>query len=400
MPKKTEKSLYPVILQSAFGTDSIFLPVPRPEERTVFFGKCRWTQGVVPEGIVAPLVQSFGVSHARVIFGLFKFFQDNMLDRQTTVNVGFNGLAKILHFGEGGQSVKEVQRLLGDLATTWTRATYPDGTVKEFRILDFIASKTKNGERKLESVSFSKGFLEMLDFVGDYKIFTLFYDVWCSLTSGLAQAIYLQFTAKVVRETTDPFTEKNPWKKNISDLLRELGQSVPEFKSQRKQAFTRAQRKSPSVIDQLDGVPIQQANIILHAKLEENTAKKDYNLCLWCEKIKTAAPTEKGVSAMEGWWIQSGRTSEEYRQRLKESRPLNGKILEDLDLIGYPVKENRRFLEVANKLLNPGELEELVADCKMRLLAEYSIADIRFYLAASIRNGIINKSIAERVLPL
>ena len=400
MPKKTEKSLYPVILQSAFGTDSIFLPVPRPEERTVFFGKCRWTQGVVPEGIVAPLVQSFGVSHARVIFGLFKFFQDNMLDRQTTVNVGFNGLAKILHFGEGGQSVKEVQRLLGDLATTWTRATYPDGTVKEFRILDFIASKTKNGERKLESVSFSKGFLEMLDFVGDYKIFTLFYDVWCSLTSGLAQAIYLQFTAKVVRETTDPFTEKNPWKKNISDLLRELGQSVPEFKSQRKQAFTRAQRKSPSVIDQLDGVPIQQANIILHAKLEENTAKKDYNLCLWCEKIKTAAPTEKGVSAMEGWWIQSGRTSEEYRQRLKESRPLNGKILEDLDAIGYPAKENRRFLEVANKLLHPGELEELVADCKMRVLAEYSISDIRFYLAASIRNGIINKSIAERVLPL
>ena len=79
---------------------------------------------------------------------------------------------------------------------------------------------------------------------------------------------------------------------------------------------------------------------------------------------------------------------------------MNGKILEDLDTIGYPVKENRRFLEIANKLLNPGELEELVADCKMRIQAEYSISDIRFYLAASIRNGIVNQSIAERVLPL
>jgi len=154
------------------------------------FGTCKWTQGVVPEGITASLVQSFGVSHARVIFGLFKFFQEHLLDRQTTVNVGFSGLAKILHFGEGGKSKREVQRLLGDLATTWTRAVYPDGTVKEFRILDFVASKAKGGERKLESVSFSKGFLEMLDSVGDYKVFTLFYDVWCGLTSGLAQAVY------------------------------------------------------------------------------------------------------------------------------------------------------------------------------------------------------------------
>ena len=212
MTKKTVEN--PVFLQSPFGTDSLFLPVPKPEERTVLFGDCQWTQGVVPEGIVAPLVQSFGVSHARVIFGLFRFFQENLLDRQTTVNVGFSGLAKILHFGEGGKSKKEVQRLLGDLATTWTRVVYPDGTIKEFRILDYITSKTKNGERKLESVNFSKGFLEMLDHIGDFKIFTLFYDVWCGLTSGLAQAIYLQFTAKVVRTTVEPFTEKNPWRKN------------------------------------------------------------------------------------------------------------------------------------------------------------------------------------------
>jgi hypothetical protein len=100
------------------------------------------------------------------------------------------------------------------------------------------------------------------------------------------------------------------------------------------------------------------------------------------------------------WWLQSGRSEEEYRERLKGFRSLNGKILEDLDLIGYPVKENRRFLEVANQLLNPGELEELVADCKARILTEYSISDIRFYLAASIRNGIINRSIAERVLEI
>ena len=74
MPEKSEKDLYPVILQSAFGTNSIFLPTPRPEERTVLFGKCQWTQGYSPENATLPLVKSFGVSHGRVIFGLFKFF--------------------------------------------------------------------------------------------------------------------------------------------------------------------------------------------------------------------------------------------------------------------------------------------------------------------------------------
>ena len=400
MPEKTEKDLYPVILQSAFGTNSIFLPTPRPEERTVLFGKCQWTQGYSPENATLPLVKSFGVSHGRVIFGLFKFFQDNGLTKQTPINVGFSGLTKILHFGEGGQSKKEVQRLLFDLASVWNKAVYPDGTTEEFKVLDFTTTQTKNGEKKLKTVCFSDGFITMLEKFDENSIFTLLYSVLCEMSSNVAQAIYLQFTAKVVRETTDPFTENAPWKKNISDLLHELKQAVPKYKSQRAQVFTRPRGKEGSVIDQLDGVPIQQANIILHAKLEENTAKKDYNLCLWCEKIKTKAPTERGVSAMEGWWLQSGRSEEEYRQRLKESRPLNGKILEDLDAIGYPVKENRRFLEVANKLLHPGELEELVADCKMRVLAEYSISDIRFYLAASIRNGIINQSIAERVLPL
>ena len=400
MPEKTEKDLYPVILQSAFGTNSIFLPTPRPEERTVLFGKCQWTQGYSPENATLPLVKSFGVSHGRVIFGLFKFFQDNGLTKQTPINVGFSGLTKILHFGEGGQNKKEVQRLLFDLASVWNKAVYPDGTTEEFKVLDFTTTQTKSGEKKLKTVCFSDGFITMLEKFDENSIFTLLYSVLCEMSSNVAQAIYLQFTAKVVRETTDPFTENAPWKKNISDLLHELKQAVPKYKSDRARVFTRAQGKNGSVIDQLDGVPIQQANIILHAKLEENTAKKDYNLCLWCEKIKTKAPTERGVSAMEGWWLQSGRSEEEYRQRLKESRPLNGKILEDLDAIGYPVKENRRFLEVANKLLHPGELEELVADCKMRVLAEYSISDIRFYLAASIRNGIINQSIAERVLPL
>ena len=309
-------------------------------------------------------------------------------------------MTKILHFGEGGKSKKEVQRLLFDLASVWNKAVYPDGTTEEFKVLDFTTTQTKNGEKKLKTVCFSDGFITMLEKFDENSIFTLLYSVLCEMSSNVAQAIYLQFTAKVVRETTDPFTENAPWKKNISDLLHELKQAVPKYKSDRARVFTRARGKEGSVIDQLDGVPIQQANIILHAKLEENTAKKDYNLCLWCEKIKTKAPTERGVSAMEGWWLQSGRSEEEYRQRLKESRPLNGKILEDLDAIGYPVKENRRFLEVANKLLHPGELEELVADCKMRVLAEYSISDIRFYLAASIRNGIINQSIAERVLPL
>ena len=400
MPEKSEKDLYPVILQSAFGTNSIFLPTPRPEERTVLFGKCQWTQGYSPENATLPLVKSFGVSHGRVIFGLFKFFQDNGLTKQTPINVGFSGLTKILHFGEGGQNKKEVQRLLFDLASVWNKAVYPDGTTEEFKVLDFTTTQTKNGEKKLKTVCFSDGFITMLEKFDENSIFTLLYSVLCEMSSNVAQAIYLQFTAKVVRETTDPFTENAPWRKNVSDLLHELKQAVPKYKSDRARVFTRAQGKNGSVIDQLDGVPIQQANIILHAKLEENTAKKDYNLCLWCEKIKTKAPTERGVSAMEGWWLQSGRSEEEYRQRLKESRPLNGKILEDLDAIGYPVKENRRFLEVANKLLHPGELEELVADCKMRVLAEYSISDIRFYLAASIRNGIINQSIAERVLPL
>lgn len=397
MPKKSE-NLHPVFLQSTFGTDSLFLPVPKPEERTVLFGDCKWTQGVVPEGIVAPLIQSFGVSHARVIFGLFRFFQENLLDRQTTVNVGFSGLSKILRFGEGGKSKREVQRLLGDLATTWTRVVYPNGTIKEFRILDYITSKTKNGERKLESVSFSKGFLEMLDHVGDFKIFTLFYDVWCGLSSGLAQAIYLQFTAKVVRTTVEPFTEKSPWRKNITDLLQELDQEVPEFKSQRKQIFTRAQGKKGSVIDQLDGVPIQQKNLILHAKLEENTAKKDYNLCLWCEKIRIDAPTEKGEGATLLWWRMSGRSDEEYRSRLKANRKIGEKVFEDLELCGYPVQKNRRFLEIANKLLNLGELEELAADCKYRIMTGSGITNIGAYLHASIRNGIIEQSISERVL--
>ena len=402
MPEKSEKDLYPVILQSAFGTSAPFLPTPRPEERTLLFGKCQWTQGYSPDNADSPLVKSFGMSHGLVIFGLFKFFQDNGLTKQTPVNVGFSGLAKILQIGKGGKSVKEVQRLLYDLASVWNKAVYPDGTIEEFKILDFTTTQTKNGEKKLKTVCFSNGFITMLEKYDEDSIFTLLYRVTCEMSSNVAKAIYVQFTDKVLKmeNKADHFTEKAPWKKNISDLLLEMKQAVPKYKSQRAQIFTRPQGKNGSVIDQLDGVPIQREDIILHAKLEENSAKNDYNLCLWCERIKKKSQDEKKESATLAWWLQSGRSEEEYRERLKGFRPLNGKILEDLDLIGYPVKENRRFLEVANKLLNPGELEELVADCKARILTEYSISDIRFYLAASIRNGIINRSIAERVLEI
>jgi len=104
------------------------------------------------------------------------------------------------------------------------------------------------------------------------------------------------------------------------------------------------------VIEQLNGVPIQQAKILLHARIEENAAKDDWNLCLWCERIAVDVPTEKGPSAMETWWLQSGRSSEEYRQRLKSDRKISEKILEDLENIAYPVKENLKFLSLANKL--------------------------------------------------
>ena len=394
---KTE-NLYPVVLNSAFGTNVAFLPNPRPTERTVVFKDCIWTQGYSPEWLDKPLVKSFGTSHARLIFGLFKFFQDHGLTEQTSINVGFSGLTKILQLGQGGQSVKEIQRLLGELASIWSKVVYPDGSVEEFKILDFTTRRTKNGEEKLKTVCFSDGFITLLNHFDPDKIYTLLYSVLCNMSSNVAQAIYLQFTHKVVRETTNPFTENNPWRKNITNLLQDLDQVVPKYRSQRKQIFTRVQGNKGSVIEQLDGVPIQQPHIILHAKLEENAAKDDYNLCLWCERIKEKAPTEKGEGAMLQWWLMSGRSEDEYRQRLKAYRPICPKVKEDLADCGYPVKQNLRFLEIANKLLNDGELEELASDCKYRVNAEKSIANIGAYLHASIKNGIIEQSINERVL--
>lgn len=394
---KTE-NLYPVLLQSAFGTSSIFLPTPRPEERTVLFGDCQWTQGYAPEDAALPLVKSLGVSHGRVIFGLFKFFQDHGLTKQTPINVGFSSLAKILHLGEGGKNKREVQRLLYDLASIWNRAVYSDGTIEEFKILDFTTTQTKSGEKKLKTVCFSDGFITMLEKFDASSLFTLLYSVLCGMSSNVAQAIYLQFTSKVVRETANPFTEKNPWRKNVTDLLQELKQVVPKYKSDRARIFTRVRGKEGSVIDQLDGVPIQQQNIILHAKLEENTARKDYNLCLWCERIKEKAPAEKGEGAMLQWWLMSGRSEDEYRQRLKAYRPICPKVFEDLADCGYPAQKNRRYLEIANKLLNYGELDELAADCKYRMQTGNIIENIAAYLNASIRNGIVEKSIEERVL--
>ena len=393
-----DENLYPVILNSAFGTNVAFIPNPRPVARTVQFKDCLWTQGHSPEWLDKPLVKSFGTSHARLIFGLFKFFQDNGLTQQTPINVGFSGLTKILKLGQGGKNAKEVQRLLGELASIWSKVVYPDGTVEEFKILDFTTQK-KNGQERLKTVCFSDGFITLLNHFDPNKIYTLLYSVLCGMSSNLAQAIYLQFTDKVVRETTDPFTEKTPWRKNITNLLQELEQVVPKYKSARAQAFTRPQGKNGSVIDQLTGVPIQQPNIILHAKLEENASGDDYNLCLWCERQKKPKSTEeKGEAATLSWWRLSGRSDEEYRQRLKADRKICTKVFEDLDECGYPVQKNRRFLEIANKLLNFGELEELAADCKYRIMTGSGITNIGAYLHASIRNGIIEQSISERVL--
>ena len=198
----------------------------------------------------------------------------------------------------------------------------------------------------------SEAFYSILNRVTELQHLIL--DVFVSISSPLAQAIYLYIPSRAYYHT-----ESDPFEITLTKLLKQVSVKVPEQKNRRKQLFT--QNKNP-ILKQLDGVETLKG--IFRIRLAKTSDGKDYKLQCWVERYTEKMKLDPANSKLMTAFIQAGHSQDELQRRLENIEPLNDYELDALEKAGINVEKDRRFLELAKALVGLLRFDEIAADCK------------------------------------
>jgi hypothetical protein len=355
-----------------------------------------WKMGVQPPfgKITNPdYLKGFDVRHAEVIFKLLAFYRENDIDFSHKVDISYYKLLQIIGWKRCSKSLKTLKEILADLNNIWTQIIVNNDHYIRFQILSaeetgYLHNSKENP--KLRYIQFAPTFLE---FLGDIeKFFSIRLDIFNSLSSGIAKAIYLYIPSRALKST-----KKSPFKITLTNLYRQINIKVPVYKSQRLERLT--QHKNP-VIKQLDNDWINY-NKKLRVRLEKTKDDSDYNFCAWTEELADNDYKAPDGDSLRTWFINGQKNtinaSELFNEQMKNITPLDWYQIETLKEAEINWEKSRIFLEQSKALLGRARFDELCADVKGRVLSSIysdSVQSLKSpiaYLIALIRSELLDE---------
>jgi hypothetical protein len=180
-------------------------------------------------------------------------------------------------------------------------------------------------------------------------------NVFNSITSPLAQAIYLYIPSRAYHH----HTEQKPFEITLTNLLQQVSATVPVHKSRRHELFTK--NRNP-IINQLNGLETLKG--IFRVKLAETNDKSDWKLQAWVDRSDEQPNISQTDSKILTAYLKSGRSREQFNLALANLRPLSEYDIYLLTKAEVEIEGNRAFLEQAKALLKEARFTTLLAEAK------------------------------------
>jgi len=180
-----------------------------------------------------------------------------------------------------------------------------------------------------------------------------------SLTSDLAQAIYLYIPSRAVHHA-----KEDPWKISLTTLFEQMGLPVPPSKSVRKKILTQHKK---SVVRQLNDVPVLKG--FLKVSLRLNKDKTDWLFLAWVETSDKLPDLLASDSALVEAWRKSGRPEIDLAKVLRTALPDLPDDTRDLAKIAsVDLEKVERFLRICILLLGKNKLLRMLAELKVEVI--------------------------------
>jgi hypothetical protein len=308
------------------------------------------------------------VRHARAIFSLLSFrdpFEDTRLLR-----FSFNEFCRRYARTNGGRYARAISEIVADLLDSYIRVTdLKSNIAHEYRLIEHIdiekrpirrrdASLAKSAQLEMwfNGCTLSPEFYGLLHRITELQHLKL--DVFTSIRSPLAQAIYLYIPSRAHHHSAD-----NPFEISLKKLLEQVSFPDPLQKNRRHKLFS---QNSHPILKQLDGVETLSGRF--RVALTETQDGTDWKLQAWIEKTPRRAG--QGNSKLIKAYLDSGRSREHLDIALANIGPLSDYERELLDSANVEVARNQRFFELAKAILGTARFTGLLAEAKGDVLEE------------------------------
>jgi hypothetical protein len=222
------------------------------------------------------------VRHARAIFTLLSF-REPYGDNGREIRFALNDFCRRYANSQGGRYMRAIKNIIGELMDSYIQVTDLNTKLAHtYRLIDEVAirgqairrrdSKSvddKQTEMKLNFIVLSQEFYNLLGRIAELQDLKL--DVFTSIRSPLAQAIYLYIPSRSVHHT-----ENSPFEITLTKLLEQVSFGKLEFKSKRLELFTKHSEENRAIIQQLDGLQTFKGRF--RVRLTETADGSDWKL--------------------------------------------------------------------------------------------------------------------------
>jgi hypothetical protein len=358
----------------------VFSPKKQVAIREVAVNKNIWRMGIPNPLTNVPSAQ-IDMTHVRVLLGVLSFWRGD-----NPMSMSIRELAKRASGSFGGAYFKLLRQKLGELRDYWIGVELENGDKRMFPALSRVEITARNVRSKkpdqqqtlplddwavvkkqgkdisgthvqLDNVTLAPEFVELL--LDWTQLMHVRLDVMRSLTSDVAQAIYLFIPSRAVHHT-----KEDPWKISLSTLFEQLGMPVPHSKSVRKKILT---QHRTSVIHQLNNAPVLKG--FLRVSLRLNKEKTDWLLLAWVEIQEKLPDLFSSDSALVEAWRNSGRSESDLAKLLKTTLPdLPDYARELAKLASVDIEKCERFLRLCILLLGKNKLLRMLAELKVEVI--------------------------------
>jgi hypothetical protein len=304
------------------------------------------------------------VRHGRAIFALLSF--RDPFDETRLIRFSFNELCRKYAKTNGGRYARAIREILADLTDSYIRVLDVKTDVAHtYRLIEKLVTVDKpirrkdsalavSGQREMwfEGCTLSPEFYSLLNRIAELRYLKL--DVFTSIRSPLAQAIYLYIPSRAYHHAED-----NPFEIALTKLLEQVSFPVPQYKSVRQKLFT---QNANSIIKQLDGLELYTGRF--RVALDETADGSDGKLLAWVEKTHRKPELNPEKSKLLAAYIGSGRPREFFDEALKKQQPLSYYETDLLERGGVQIAHNRRFFEMTKALLGMNRFATFLAEAK------------------------------------
>lgn len=359
--KTSEKRVKFAPMPNGWVTAPLFPPLEQEKPYTVCFGendRFKWTSGCenpFNKNYESPYLKGFDIRHYDLIALFISEIRKEKISKEGIYSTGYKTILESIGKSIGSKQIQYINNLLDDLwNTNLSLEDSVTGEASVFRALSSVNTEIKNGCKTLVSVQLSP---EFIDFINRIQLFIpVRLDIKTQLPSPVAQSMYTYLPSRAVS-----YTKKKPWKISLTKLMTELQLPVEKYPTafRRKTFFT---QNKTSILSQLNGLPVASGHKF-RVDLAPTKDGKDYNLLCWVDKI--ASP--KGDCKVYEWWIESGGKEDEFYNRIRNKKPLDGYVIELLSELHMRPKRDHAYFEILQALY-PGDFNEMIGEMHYRYL--------------------------------